>query len=198
VRRPHDAGARPPRVPHPPPAPEASSSGAGERVAPSDLVVGRILAPWGYRGEVKVEILTDFPERFSRLREILVGDERRPYRVQAARLHKGAILLKLGGIDTPEQADALRGEILYVPLSEAMPLGKGEYYHHQILGLTVWTVEGENLGRISEILETGSNDVYVVTGEGREVLVPALKSVIREVDLEHGRMTVALPPGLLD
>ena len=181
----------------------ASAAGAPERghvhpEEPTHLVVGRVLAPWGARGEVRAQVLTQFPERFAALQEIIVGEEHRVFRLRSARLHKGNVVLKLEGIDSPEQAAALRGELLYVPLSEAMPLGEHEYYHYQILGLDVYTVQGEHLGSVTDILETGSNDVYVVQGRGREVLIPALADVVQEVDLEHRRLVVVLPPGLVD
>ena len=165
---------------------------------PTHLVIGRILAPWGYRGQVRAEILTDFPERFSRLQEVDVGAEHRRYRVQSAHRQKGSVVLKLEGVDDPDQAGELRGEYLYVPLGEAMPLGKDEYYHYQILGLRVYTDDGRHLGPITEILETGSNDVYVVRADGREILIPALADVVQEIDLEHRRLIVALPPGLME
>ena len=180
-----------------PPRPQADV-GQQQPEAPTHLVIGRVLASWGHRGEIRIEILTGFPERFGRLQEIWVGPELRPYRLSAARLHKGNAILKLEGIDDPEQAAGLRGELLYVPLSEAVPLGKDQYYHYQILGLDVYTTAGRHLGHIGEILETGSNDVYVVQGEGHEVLIPAIADVVQEVDLEGHRLIVALPPGLLD
>ncbi|HOR00660.1 MAG TPA: ribosome maturation factor RimM [Anaerolineae bacterium] len=166
--------------------------------APTHLIVGRVLAPWGHRGQVRVEILTDFPERFAALEEILVGEDLVPYRLEAARLHKGSVVLKLEGVDDPEQASALRGALLYIPVSQAMPLEQDQYFHYQILGLEVWTVDGRYLGRISEILETGANDVYVVQSDGREVLIPAVADVVQEVDLERHRLIVAPPPGLLE
>lgn len=176
----------------------AADDPANERPAPTHLVVGRVLAPWGVHGQIRAEILTAFPERFARLQEIDVGDEHRPYRVQSARLHKGNVVLKLEGIDNPEQAAELRGEYLYVPLAQAMPLGEDQYYHFQILGLEVYTTAGRRLGPITEILETGSNDVYVVQSDGREILIPALGDVVQQIDLEHQRMVVALPPGLVE
>ncbi len=172
---------------------------AAERAeAPRHLVIGQVLAPWGRRGEVRVQIMTDFPERFARLQEVLVGEEHRPYRLQSARLHRGNAVLKFEGIDNPEDAAALRGEMLYIPVSEAMPLGEDQYYYYQILGLDVWTREGRHLGRIVDILETGANDVYVVEGEAGEVLIPALADVVQEVDLEGRRMIVTLLPGLVE
>ncbi len=174
---------------------EAAGAVRGE--APTHLIIGRVAAPWGHRGEVRVKVETDFPERFADLRTVYVGADLKPYRVEGARLHKGDVVLKLAGVDDPDQAAALRGDLLYVPVSEAVPLGKDEYYHYQILGLDVYTTLGEHLGQVSEILETGGNDVYVVSGIGREVLIPALAHVVQEVDLEHHRLVVTLPPGLL-
>lgn len=145
-----------------------------------------------------MEILTDFPDRFSGLQEIVVGPDMTPRRLQSARPYRKQLLLKMEGIETPEQAAAvLQGQYLYVPLAQAMPLGKDQYYHYQILGLEVVTGEGVRLGPIVEILETGANDVYVVDADTQEILIPALAHVVQEVDLEHRRMVVTLPPGLL-
>ncbi len=94
-------------------------------------------------------------------------------------------------------AEELRGHLVQVRSQEAAPLGPGEYYEHQILGLNVVTTGGEALGRVAEILETGANDVYVVHGPRGEILLPARKEVIQDINLEAGRMTVILLPGLL-
>lgn len=200
MTRPASSSRRPPARPSLPTAPPQPGVGAvpAPSEPPTHLIVGRVLAPWGYRGEVRAEILTDFPERFSSLKEIHVGPERVAFPVESARLHRGNVILKLAGIDDPEQAAALRGELLYVPLSAAVPLPEHHYYHHQIIGLEVWTTSGHFLGHVTEILETGSNDVYVVEQKGNEMLIPALAHVIEQVDLEHHRLVVTLPPGLLD
>mgnify|MGYP005838996749 CR=1 FL=1 len=176
---------------------DRAAAGERRREAPTHLAVGRVLAPWGRSGQVRAEILTSFPQRFARLRQVLVGEELTPYRLESARLHKGTVILKLEGVDDPSQAAQLRGRFLYVPLAEAMPLAEDQYYHHQILGLDVWTTEGTYLGQVSEIIETGANDVYVARKDAREVLIPALSSVVLEVDLERHRLVVSLPPGLL-
>jgi 16S rRNA processing protein RimM len=165
---------------------------------PTHLAVGQVIAPWGIRGEIRARILTDFPDRFADLQQIAIGEDHRLYPVESTRLSRGEVFLKLGGIDSPEEADELRGQFLYVPLAEAVPLPEGHYYHHQILGLEVWTGAGVYLGQVTDILETGANDVYVVQKDGREVLIPALVSVLQQVDLEHHRLVVNPPPGLLD
>lgn len=168
------------------------------RGSPQFLAIGRVVGAFGLQGEVKVEILTDFPERFGLLEVVYLGDPPTPVALEGVRPHKQLVILKLAGYDDRTSAETLRGQEILIPTSEAMPLEEGEYYVHEIEGLDVWTTEGEFLGVVDEVLFTGGNDVYVVrTPEGREVLLPAIEDVIREVDLEHGRMIVTLLDGLV-
>lgn len=162
----------------------------------SHLVIGRVVAPRGVRGELRVEIETDSPERFYGLREVFLGEELTPFEVRRARLHEGQALLQLKGIDDRNAAEQWRGALVYVPLTDAIPLEENEYYYYQIEGLQVVTVEGEVLGKVTEILATGANDVYVVQGEQGEILLPAIEDVIVEVNLEQGIMRVNLLEGL--
>jgi len=170
---------------------------------PQYLAIGRITMPFGVHGEVKVEIHTGWPHRFALLERVYVGDEAanqlQATRVEHAHLHRGQAILKLAACPDRNAAEALRGRWLFVPRNEAMPLGEDEYYIHQIIGLEVW--EGErHLGQVVEVLEMPAevNDVYVVRGPRGELLLPALSHVILRVDLEAGRMEVAVPPGLED
>jgi ribosomal 30S subunit maturation factor RimM len=110
---------------------------------PRYLAVGRIARPWGVRGELKVEILTEDPARFEWLETVYVGPRFTPYRLESSRQHLGAVLLKLAGCDDRNAAEALRGLVVQVPIKDALPLEEGEYWVHQILGLEVWTTEGE-------------------------------------------------------
>jgi 16S rRNA processing protein RimM len=160
------------------------------------IAIGRVERPWGIKGEVKVKILTDFPERFSLLKRVYLGDEAIPFALEGFRLHKGRALLKLKGCDDRSSAEKLRGKLVQIPIEEAMPLGEDEYYVHQIVGLIVWTKDGELLGRVKEVLFTGSNEVYVVEGDDKEILIPAIEEVVVEVDIEGGRMIVNLMEGL--
>ncbi|MCS7287378.1 MAG: ribosome maturation factor RimM [Anaerolineae bacterium] len=164
---------------------------------PKFVAIGKILEPWGDRGEVKVEILTDFPERFYLLERVYLGQTARPLRVKKVKIFKSHAVLQLEGCESRAEASALKGQILTVPLEELMPLAEGEYYEFEIIGLEVWTEEGLYLGRVKEIIYTGANDVYVVGGHEREVLIPALDDVIIRIDLEEGKMVVKLPEGLL-
>lgn len=147
---------------------------------------------------MRVKPLGGSAQRFRNLKTVFLGDERAPADILHRRvIGKGAVL-RLSTIKSREAAREVFQTYLYVPEAEAAPLPEGEYFVHQIVGLTVVTVEGETLGTVREVLETGSNDVYVVRQGPREVLVPALKDVVRRIDLDARFMEVALPPGLLD
>ncbi len=158
--------------------------------------MGRIRSAWGIRGDVGVEVLSDSPSRFAKGSVLLLRGK--PTLVERSRKGKRGLLVKLDAADNRTQAEALRGEDLTVLPEQVEPLPEGMYYHFQILDLPVVTQDGEPLGAISEIIVTGSNDVYVVHEEGRrDILVPALPNVILAVDLEMREMTVSLPDGLV-
>ena len=159
------------------------------------LIVGRVLAPWGLKGDAKVEIHTDFPQRFAADRTVYVGQT--PMTVERSRLNKGNVILKLAGIDSVEQVEELKGKYIEIPPSESMPLEEDEYYQYQIIGLAVSTSEGRLLGVIERIIPTGSNDVYVVVGQDKEYLIPAIEDVVKQVDVEKGTMTIEEIEGLL-
>ncbi len=174
----------------------AGSSDAGE---PAFLAVGRFRRPHGVRGEALVEILTDFPERLQPETVVYAGETRRRLVIRSRRSHNEGLLLSFVGLDTPEAVGQLRHQFLYVTAADRPPLPEGEYYHHQLLGLAVQTEDGQRLGTLTDILETGANDVYVVTSErGGEVLLPVIPGVILDVDLDAGTMRVHLPDGLLE
>lgn len=162
---------------------------------PERLIIGTVVGAFGVRGELKVQIETDFPERFETLERVfLCGQE---YRAERSRLHQGMALLKLCGVDDANRAEALRDCTVEVALADAVSLDENRYFLYQIEGLQVETVEGEALGTISEILQTGANDVYVVARpDGTEILLPAIKQVIKQIDLERGKLIVALLEGL--
>jgi 16S rRNA processing protein RimM len=165
------------------------------------LVIGRILRAHGVRGEMRVEVLTDLPERLTWLEQVYLsrdaGDENpQPWTVANVRFHKGYALLTLAGAGSREEADALRTMFLLVPLAEAIPLEEDEYFLYQLEGLEVYSDEGERLGLVQEVLETGANQVFVVAGPDGELLLPNIDEVVREIDVEAGRITVHLLAGL--
>ncbi|MCE2404928.1 MAG: 16S rRNA processing protein RimM [Dehalococcoidia bacterium] len=164
-----------------------------ERMIP----VGRILSPRGFGGEVRIEVLSDSPGRFApggavflRGRRLVIG--------RCSSLSRGRMTLALKGLYDRAQAEDLRGALLTVPEEMVPPLPEGHYYHFQLVDMEVFTADGEHLGRITEVLSTGANDVYLVAREAGELLVPALEDVVVEVDVGARRMVVDLPPGLRD
>ncbi len=174
--------------------PQGSPEAWGE---PRFLAVGRVVRPHGLRGELLMQVLTDFPDRLQSVDTVFLGETHRPHKVESARRHGQDMLLNLAEIDGREAAEAVRGQWVSIQLADAADLPPGRYYYYQIEGLNVFTEEGEALGRVVEILETGANDVYVVRSDEREILLPAIDTVIREIDLEGGRMVVHLLEGLV-
>jgi len=167
---------------------------------PHYLIIGRVLKPWGYRGEIKVKILTDFPERFASLRTVYLGDDAKPFSVERARLHGGnAALLKLAGIDSPEADAKLREQLVQVAIEDAVKLPEGKVYLYQLIGLRVRATDGQLLGEITDVLDTGANDVYVAQSDDgtREILLPAIPDVVKEISLERGEIVVELIEGLV-
>ena len=159
------------------------------------VIVGTILGARGVNGEVNVAVTSDSPGRFSTGGVLhLEGTPRTILR--SYELSRGRVGLKLEGIDSRTEAQTLRGSHLTVPEEMVPPLPQGKYYHFQIVDMRVYTVEGEYLGKVAEILSTGSNDVYIVSQEGKDILIPALEEVIADVDVGKGMMTVDLPQGL--
>jgi len=174
--------------------PEAGESPSESRF----LVFARVLKPWGLRGDVRLQVLADHPEEFFRLETLYIGEAFTPCRVERFRWHRQDLLLKLRGYDDAARAETLRGQCLYVSRQDIPPLPPNTFYHYQLIGLKVITLDGDELGTLDAILETGANDVYVVHGAScGEILLPARVEVIRQVDLERGLMRVQLLPGLL-
>lgn len=156
------------------------------------ISIGKIVAPHGVRGDVRVIPLTDFPERFQILKKVYT-DNGILLDVEHAKQHKQFILLKLRGYNSINDVEKLRNRILQVERKDAFPLPEGHYYQFDIIGLAVQTVDGEHLGIVTDILETGSNDVYVTEKEdGKPLLIPAIKDVVKTIDLKAGIMVVKL------
>jgi 16S rRNA processing protein RimM len=177
----------------------SNQRGSEENSEPRFLVIGEIVKPHGVKGEVTVIPHTDLPERFTWIDEIYVGENPPiPVAVESARLHKGRPLLKLAGYDNRDQADALRGQLLQIPEDQAIPLEENEYFLFQLLGLLVETMEGNQIGTLAEVIETGANNVFVVLGDQGEILIPDIPEVILEIDFENQRMIIDPLPGLLN
>lgn len=165
------------------------------------IAVGEVLGTQGNKGEVKVAALTDTYERWLELERVYVFVDglQQALFLEKVRPFKGFVLVKFRGIDDISAAEVYQGAFLWLPETERPPLPPDRFYTDQVIGLRVETLTGRPLGRVAEVLFTGGNDVYVLRGgEDGEILLPALKSVVRTVDLEAGIMQVQLPPGLVD
>ncbi len=183
---------------------EAASSQTQTPAEPSPdqkvlfLEVGKLRRPHGVKGEIVMDLSTDFPERLRPGVHVYVGEEHHDLRLRRVRPNNDTLLVAFDGFASPESVSELRNRYVYVRADDRPPLPEGEYYHHQIIGLEVIGEDGQSLGRVVEILASPANDVYIIQPEtGPEILIPALKSVILEVDLQQGRMRVHLLPGLI-
>jgi 16S rRNA processing protein RimM len=178
-------------------------SAGDEDLAGLELVaVARVAKPRGVRGEVAADILTDFPERFDGLEELIAvtpAGERRRLAVEGHWLHAGRVVLKFEGYDTPEAAAELAGMELAVPEAEAVELEEGEFYDWQLVGCRVETVDNRAVGTVREVLHAGAAPVLVIRDEReKESLVPLAESICVEVDTEAKLIRVDAPEGLLE
>ena len=174
----------------------SSGSPDGE---PVYLVVGFLRRAHGVHGEIILDVHTDFPERLRSGKKLFIGEERKPMTLSGSRPHAKGMLLKFKEIETPEEAGQLRNQWVYVEATELPRLPEGKIYQHELFGFHVVDEGGNSLGVLVEIIETGANDVYVVRGEsGKEILLPAIPSVILEADPTQRVMRVHLLEGLVD
>ena len=165
---------------------------------PEYLVVGFLRRPHGVKGEILMDVHTDFPDRLRTGMTVFVGEDYQPVVIASRRSHGVAMLVRFRGVKNPEDAGSYRNTWVYVPMSNRPELPEGEYYHHQLIGLNVVTDEGNDLGTLVDILETGANDVYVVRDEsGKELLLPAIPPVILDIQLADRQMRVHLLDGLI-
>lgn len=163
------------------------------------LVVGEFVGPFGIHGEIKLRPLTDFPERFERTQTIYVGEQHTPYRVEQAHMHKQLVLLRLAGISDVDAAERLRGEQVWIPASELTPLQADQFYLHDVVGLRVQHVNGQPLGVVTDVVSTGASELFVIRDpQGKEVLLPVVKSFVKQIDLAQGIVLVDPIPGLFD
>ena len=175
---------------------ENASQGTGSPRSgePVFVAVGKLRRPHGVKGEMLMDVLTDFPHRLHPKKVVFVGEQYEALTLAAVRPQDRALLVMFEGFEGIDSIGRLRNCMVFVKISELPPLPEGEYYHHQLIDLKVVDQTGKELGAITEILETGANDVYVVTDpEGHEMLLPAIQDVIIRVDLEKHEMQVNPP-----
>ena len=173
-------------------------SGSPTKGEPDYLIVGYLRRAHGVRGEMVMEIHTDFPERLKSKAKVFVGKNYQPMTIATTRNHSEGLLIKLKGIDTPEDAARYRNQLVYVTAADRPPLPKGQFYVHELIGFEVVNEEGL-IGKLTEILQTGANDAYVVTRpDASEVLLPVIPSVVLGIEADRRLIRVHLIPGLLD
>lgn len=164
----------------------------------NEVLVGEVIKPHGIQGELKVYSHTDNPQRFKKLSKVILEQNglTQPFNIVSARVQPDGVYLTLEGIETREEAEKLRGATVKIDRADVPPLKEGWYYF-ELEGMQVF--EGELcLGVLTQVMATGANDVYLVKGEKGEICIPALKSVVKKVDVPGRRMDVELPLGLLE
>lgn len=165
------------------------------------LIIGQLVNTHGVKGELKATALTDDPQRFLKLKWVYIDKNGtlEKHNILSVKFFKQFVILKFDGIDTMEAAEKLKGMYLKIDRANAVKLPKDSFFITDIIGLQVYDENNALLGKLTHVLQTGSNDVYVVKDtEGKEILIPALKSVVKEVSIENKRISVILPKGLLD
>lgn len=171
---------------------ERSSLSVNDMNSGKWITVGRIVAPHGVRGDLRVLPETERPAMFRKLKKLFLGG--RTYDVRSSRPHKNVYIIHLAGVEDRNGAEPLVGTPVEIPAAELPKLPEGEYYYFQLIGLTVVSDTGDTVGTLTEIIETGANNVYVVkTAEGKEIYLPAIPSCILSVQPEEKMMTVHLP-----
>jgi len=174
--------------------PQANQTGSPTVGGPVFLAVGKLRRPHGVDGEISMEIITDFPDRIRAGKTLFVGETHDPLKVESVRSMDQALLVSFNDITDPDAVGRYRNQYVYIQAENVPPLPEGMYYHHQLKNMTVVDPDGQQLGTLTDILETGANDVYVVTSpEGSELLLPVIEGVILEINPEK-REILAKPP----
>lgn len=165
-----------------------------------ELEIGQIVNTFGIKGIVKVVPFTDDITRFDNLKKVYIKTKsaKKEYEIEEVKYHKNMVLIKLKGIENPEEAANLKNAYLLIDRKDAVPLPKNSYYIVDLLGLEVYSDENVLLGILDDIYNTGSNDIYVVKDKnGKQILLPAISEVIKNIDIENKKITVHLLNGLI-
>lgn len=163
------------------------------------ISIGQITNTYGIKGELKVYPLTDDISRFTNLKEVFIEKNSvlGNLKVEYAKYLNNMIVIKLKGIDDIDNANLYRNKYIKVHRKDAVKLPEGAYFICDVIGAKVYTTEGQYLGTVSDVLQTGSNDVYIVRDNDKEILIPALKSIFKDLSIENKKMIVELPEGLI-
>lgn len=171
------------------------------------IVIGEVGRTQGLRGELRLRPQTEFPERFAAMESLLLFDRdghtlHGEYAVEAVRFQQDSVIVKLAGIDSINEAERLKGLLVQVQPEDLVPLPEGRHYIFELIGLKVITTEGQYLGTVEDVLQTGANDVYSVRPADpkrrQPILIPVIEDVVQDIDVEQGVITIQLMKGLLD
>jgi 16S rRNA processing protein RimM len=174
------------------PAQKRNPTGSPVTDEPVFLAIGRLRSAHGIRGEITLEPWTDFPERIKKGSHLFLGDDHQEVIVDAVRGKDKLLILSLEGYEVRESVNVLRNRVVFTKTSNLPTLPKGQYYHHQLIGLRAVDENGGDIGTVREILETGANDVLVIDDHGQELLAPMIKEVVLSVDLPAGQIALKL------
>ena len=164
------------------------------------LEIGQIVNTFGIKGQVKVVPFTNDIERFEELKNVYIVNRkmRKEVEIENVKYHKNMVLLKFKGLEKIEDVEIYKNCYLEIDRKDGKPLEEGEYYIVDLIGLDVYTDDGKHLGKVDDIYNTGSNDIYVVKDElGKQILLPYIDEVIKEINLESKKITVHIIEGLM-
>jgi len=163
---------------------------------PGFLAISKIFKPHALRGEVSAEMLSDFPDRLEHGKTVFIGKNHKQYQINTLRKAGKKYLISFLDHNDRDSVEHLRNQIIYIINEELPSLDEDEYYHHDLLGILVYSTAKEKIGTVSEIISTGANDVYVITPnlpENKEILIPAIKPVIKSIDIKERIMVIEMP-----
>jgi 16S rRNA processing protein RimM len=170
---------------------DQSKTGSLKPGEPEFLEVGRLRRSHGVKGEMVLEIFSESLNFFKKGKQLFIGQHHQPFTIESTRSHDDLLLIKFEGIDTPEALTSFRNKLVYIPVSQLPPLPEGKYYFYQLIGLEAVDQQGRSLGLITEIIQTGSAPVYVVTStDGNEQLFPAIPDVVKKIDIKTRKIII--------
>ncbi len=162
------------------------------------IQVGKIANTHGIKGDVKVLPLTDEKERFEELKTVFIGDEKLKLEIVKVGYIKGNVLLRFRNYDNINDVEKFKNNTVWIDENDKVKLPKYSYFIHDIIGLEVYLIDGTYLGKVKDVLQPGANDIYVVKNDGKEYLIPAIKDVVKEVNMEESKIIIEPLEGLLE
>jgi len=174
-----------------------NKQGSSEFDEPLYLAIGKLRRAHGIKGEILMEVITEFPERITPDKDVHIGSDHKKHKIIGCRNHAKGLIITIENVTSRSEAEKLQNKMVHISSTDILDLPEDTYYHHQLIGLTIFDEENNEIGILTEILETGANDVYVISStEGKELLLPAIKSVIKNISPEMGKIIVDLPEWL--